>query len=78
MKWNFDEEVSREGTNCVKYDLRKETFGSDDLIPMWVADMDFKTPDFIISALRKRLEHEIMGYSFRPTEYFSFNLFLVS
>ncbi len=71
MKWNFDEEVSREGTDCVKYDLRKETFGSEDIIPMWVADMDFKTPDFIISALRKRLEHEIMGYSFRPTEYFS-------
>jgi cystathionine beta-lyase len=70
MKWNFDEEVSREGTDCVKYDLRKETFGSEDIIPMWVADMDFKTPDFIISALRKRLEHEIMGYSFRPVEYF--------
>ena len=71
MKWNFDEAVSREGTNCVKYDLRKETFGSDDLIPMWVADMDFKTPDFIISALRKRLEHEILGYSFRPSEYYA-------
>jgi cysteine-S-conjugate beta-lyase len=70
MKWNFDEEVSREGTDCVKYDLRKEIFGSEDIIPMWVADMDFKTPDFIISALRKRLEHEIMGYSFRPVEYF--------
>lgn len=71
MKWNFDEAVSREGTNCVKYDLRKETFGSDDLIPMWVADMDFKTPDFIISALRKRLGHEILGYSFRPSEYYA-------
>jgi len=71
MKWNFDEAVSREGTNCVKYDLRKETFGSDELIPMWVADMDFRTPDFIISALRKRLEHEILGYSFRPSEYYA-------
>ena len=55
----------------MKYDLRKETFGSDDLIPMWVADMDFKTPDFIISALRKRLGHEILGYSFRPSEYYA-------
>jgi cystathionine beta-lyase len=71
MKWNFDEAVSREGTSCVKYDLRKETFGSDELIPMWVADMDFRTPDFIISALRKRLEHEILGYSFRPSEYYA-------
>ncbi len=71
MKWNFDEAVSREGTNCVKYDLRKEIFGTSELIPMWVADMDFRTPDFIISALRKRLSHEILGYSFRPSEYYS-------
>lgn len=71
MKWNFDEAVSREGTNCVKYDLRKEVFGTSELIPMWVADMDFRTPDFIISALRKRLSHEILGYSFRPSEYYS-------
>ena len=71
MKWDFDEEVSREGTDCVKYDLRKEVFGSGDVIPMWVADMDFKTPDFVINALRKRLEHEVMGYSFHPPEYFT-------
>jgi cystathionine beta-lyase len=71
MKWNFDEAVSREGTNCVKYDLRKETFGTCEIIPMWVADMDFRTPDFIISALRKRLGHEILGYSFRPSEYYA-------
>jgi cystathionine beta-lyase len=69
MSWNFDEEVLREGTNCIKYDLRKEIFGNDKVIPMWVADMDFKTPDFIINSLKKRLEHEILGYSFRPAEY---------
>ncbi len=69
MSWNFDEKISREGTNCIKYDLRKEIFGNDRVIPMWVADMDFKTPDFIINSLRKRLEHEILGYSFRPAEY---------
>lgn len=71
MRWDFDEEVSREDTDCVKYDLRKEVFGSGNVLPMWVADMDFKTPDFIISALRKRLNHEIMGYSFHPHKYFS-------
>jgi cysteine-S-conjugate beta-lyase len=71
MRWDFDEEVSREDTGCVKYDLRKEVFGTGDVIPMWVADMDFKTPDFIISALEKRLKHEVMGYSFHPHEYFS-------
>jgi cysteine-S-conjugate beta-lyase len=71
MAWNFDQPVEREGTACVKYDLRKELFGRSDVIPMWVADMDFKTPAFIISALGNRLDHEILGYSFRPPEYFS-------
>ena len=71
MRWNFDEPVPREGTHCIKYDLRKETFGFAEVIPMWVADMDFKTPDFIINALSERLQHEILGYSFRPPEYFS-------
>lgn len=70
MKWDFDEPVERRGTDCVKYDLTKEIFGTYDLIPMWVADMDFKTPDFIIKALRKRLDHEILGYSFRPEAYY--------
>lgn len=70
MNWNFDENVPREGTSCVKYDLRKEVFGDESVIPMWVADMDFKSPDFIIKAIRKRVDHEIMGYSFRPPEYF--------
>lgn len=68
--WNFDEPVNREGTNCIKYDLREETFGVKDVIPMWVADMDFNTPDFIVDSLRNRLNHEIYGYSLRPPEYF--------
>jgi len=71
MHWNFDEEVTRKGTDCIKYDLREEIFGRKDVIPMWVADMDFKTPGFIIEKLRKRLDHEIFGYSFRPPEYYS-------
>lgn len=68
--WNFDEPVSREGTDCIKYDRREETFGVRDIIPMWVADMDFNTPDFIVQALQKRLVHELFGYSYRPAEYF--------
>jgi cystathionine beta-lyase len=71
MSWNFDEPASREGTNCIKYDLREETFGVKDVIPLWVADMDFNTPDFVITSLRNRLNHEIYGYSFRPPEYYS-------
>jgi cystathionine beta-lyase len=71
MTWNFDDPVKREGTNCIKYDRREEIFGRKDIIPMWVADMDFNTPDFITEALRDRLKHEIYGYSFRPQEYYS-------
>jgi cysteine-S-conjugate beta-lyase len=69
--WNFDVPVKREGTNCIKFDLRLETFGVKDVIPMWVADMDFTTPEFIVKALQNRLNHEIYGYSLRPPEYFS-------
>ena len=70
MKYNFDEIVNRENTDSVKYDLRKDIFGKDDVIPMWVADMDFKTPDFIINAIKERTKHEVFGYSFRPESYF--------
>jgi cysteine-S-conjugate beta-lyase len=69
--WNFDEPAKREGTNCIKYDSREETFGIKDVIPMWVADMDFNTPDFIVKSLHERLDHEILGYSFRPAEYYT-------
>jgi cysteine-S-conjugate beta-lyase len=68
--WNFDEPAGREGTDCIKYDRREEIFGVKDVIPMWVADMDFNTPGFIVEALQKRLDHEIYGYSYRPPEYF--------
>ncbi len=71
MAYNFDEPVDRQGTSCVKYDSRKNVFGTDNVIPMWVADMDFKSPPFVIEALRKRLEHEILGYTIRRKEYFS-------
>jgi len=69
--WNFDEPVNREGTNCIKYDRREETFAVKDVIPMWVADMDFKTPDFIVKSLQNRLNHELYGYSFRSAEYYA-------
>ena len=68
--WNFDRPVKREDTDCIKYDLREEIFGMKNIIPMWVADMDFLTPDFIVESLHKRLDHEIYGYSFRSPEYY--------
>jgi cystathionine beta-lyase len=69
--WNFDEVINRENSSCIKYDLREEVFGRADVIPMWVADMDFRTPSFITEALAARLKHEIFGYSYRPDAYFS-------
>ncbi|MBK7712688.1 MAG: putative C-S lyase [Bacteroidales bacterium] len=71
MTWNFDETTEREGTNCIKYDRREEVFGRKDIIPMWVADMDFKSPDFVTSALQDQLKNEIYGYSFRPALYYT-------
>ncbi len=69
--WNFDEVINRENSSCIKYDFREEVFGKADVIPMWVADMDFRTPSFITRALAQRLKHEILGYSYRPDGYFS-------
>jgi len=71
MKQNYDEIISRKDTACIKYDAAAQFLGSDDLIPMWVADMDFRTPDFVINELRKRLDHEILGYPYRQEGFFS-------
>lgn len=66
MTYNFDEIITREGTDTLKYDARKRYFGTEDVLPMWVADMDFRTPDFIVNAMKKRLEHEVFGYTLKP------------
>lgn len=68
--YNFDEIIPREGTNCLKWDARKRFFETDEVLPLWVADMDFRTPDFIMEAIRRRAEHEILGYTFRPDSYY--------
>ena len=68
-KYNFDEIVDRINTNCLKYDARNSFFGNPDVLPLWVADMDFRTPDFIVEAIKKRAEHEIFGYTFRTEAY---------
>jgi cystathionine beta-lyase len=70
MKYNFDEFIERRNTNCYKYDFVTEYFGTDDLIPMWVADMDFRTPDFIIESIRERIHHELLGYTLRPASFY--------
>jgi cysteine-S-conjugate beta-lyase len=70
MKYNFDEIIPRENTNSVKYDYRKGYFGTEDVIPLWVADMDFRTPDFIINTIKNRANHEIFGYSLKPDSFY--------
>ncbi|MCA1757065.1 MAG: PatB family C-S lyase [Bacteroidales bacterium] len=70
MRYNFDNPVSRQGTSSVKYDRREEVFGKEDIIPMWVADMDFCPPPSVTEAIRNRAGHEILGYSVRRQEYY--------
>ncbi|MDY6435945.1 MAG: PatB family C-S lyase [Bacteroidales bacterium] len=70
MVYNFDEKINREGTESVKYDLRNNVFGKADVIPMWVADMDFRTPDFIREAVIERAKYDVYGYTFREDAYF--------
>ena len=69
MKYNFDEVIERRGTDSVKWDAVERRWGRNDLIPMWVADMDFRTAPFVIDALKKRLEHEVLGYTFACKEW---------
>ncbi|MCX6246227.1 MAG: PatB family C-S lyase [Bacteroidetes bacterium] len=70
MKYNFDKVIDRTHTSCVKYDLRQVVFEKEDVIPMWVADMDFETPDFIRDAVIRRASHPIYGYTFRDADYY--------
>ncbi len=61
-QYDFDKIVDRHNTGAYKYDGLQDNFGRTDVIPLWVADMDFETPDFIMDALKKRLEHPVLGY----------------
>lgn len=62
--FDFDTVIDRAGTNCEKYDHRAETFGRADVIPLWVADMDFAAPPCVQAALAQRVAHPVYGYTF--------------
>ncbi len=66
MKYNFDEIIPRRGSNSYKWDTAKE----EDVLPMWVADMDFRTAPCVVEALHKRVEHGIFGYTKVPSAYY--------
>ena len=70
MTYQFDAVVDRSGNHSAKYDERKKKFGTEDVIPLWIADMDFKTAQPIIDALKARAEEGIWGYTARPDSYF--------
>lgn len=70
MIYDFNIKIERENTNCVKYDLRNVVFGNPEVLPMWVADMDFETPDFAREAVMKRAMHPVYGYHFKDEPYF--------
>lgn len=70
VEYNFDEEINRKNTNCAKYDGLKKYFGYEDLNPLWVADMDFKTPTFINDAIINAAKNSLYGYSIDSDEIY--------
>ena len=70
MIHSFDQIISREGTQSLKYDGKLETFGTNNVMPMWVADMDFATPTAVTQALQERASHPIFGYSIAPNSLY--------
>lgn len=67
--YDFDKIVDRTGSGDLKHEVLEERYGRADLLPLWVADMDFETPQFITDALRRRLDHSLFGYTVEPKDY---------
>jgi len=70
MKIDFDTIIDRTVSNAEKYSKREELFGTKDILPMWVADMDLASPSFVIQAIKERLNHPILGYEEMPNSAF--------
>ena len=71
MQYAFDQVIDRSHNRSAKYDERKKKFGTENVIPLWIADMDFRTAQCIIDALKARAEEGIWGYTARPDSYFA-------
>lgn len=67
--YDFNKIIDRSGSGDLKHEVLEERYGRGDLLPLWVADMDFETPQFITDALRRRLDHSLFGYTVEPKEY---------
>lgn len=70
MKYNFDQFIERRNTASYKWDQVEKLFGDPEILPMWVADMDFAAPPSVIEAIKKRIDHGILGYTIRPQSYY--------
>lgn len=71
MKYDFDKTIERRSSNSVKWDATVAFFGEKDVLPMWVADMDFQTPPFVINAIQQQLNRAVLGYTFAGEEWYS-------
>lgn len=69
MIYDFDKPVDRRGSGDLKHEVLQERYGRSDLLPLWVADMDWETPSFITDALKQRMEHSLYGYTVEPKDY---------
>ena len=70
MKYNLDKIYNRKGSGCFKYDAMKVVYGRDDLLALWVADMDFAVAPEILSQIQERFSHPIFGYNFKKADHF--------
>ena len=66
--YDFNKIIDRSGSDDLKHEVLEERYGRADLLPLWVADMDFETPHFITDALKQRLNHSLFGYTVEPEE----------
>jgi cystathionine beta-lyase len=69
MIYDFDKPIDRRGSGDLKHEVLQERYGRSDLLPLWVADMDWETPSFITDALKQRLEHSLFGYTVESKDY---------
>ena len=70
MKFNFNEKVDRSKNHAAKWEEMGKKFGSDDLLPMWIADMDIKTVPEVVEAIKEKADQAIFGYVYRPDSYY--------
>ncbi|WP_134701617.1 MalY/PatB family protein [Ammoniphilus sp. YIM 78166] len=70
MNYNFDQMIERRNTASYKWDQVERLFGDPAILPMWVADMDFAAPPSVLEAIKKRVDHGVLGYTIRPQSYY--------